>query len=425
MFFATRGTLHEELQALIRNLFTPDEFEKGWHELLEKHNAKGEAHLDRIFDIRDQWVPAYFMNKFFPFTSSTGRSESTNSLFKSYVKRKDSVKTFFEQYLMIQEKKQADLDQLREKSEFKESSNWSYNPIEREAMKIYTDPIYGKFSKEMKKSTAYNIEIIIPDRTFNVIRVAPYRNAEFPRTTYTVEVTSDGGVYSCTCCKMERDGIQCCHVLRVATHRGLTELPTSFIKGRWTTEAGQEVARLTSQTGKNGCEKTHLAVRHAIEMSKVSHMLSTVCTDDRSYDLFAEGVSKLKKVIVEDTLQRMQEKQKKSQKRRKIDDPQPEQPDVEQQQEESNKFNGDLNLPPHNKFAIPIQQDIQQDETVKYKDPNQSGNPGFNLGDRPKSYYEQSAKKILQQKKERKCGLCRKPGHKRPSCPDKDKVLLH
>ena len=43
-FLAVRGTFHESLRALIRNSFTPDEFESGWFELLQKHNAEGEAH---------------------------------------------------------------------------------------------------------------------------------------------------------------------------------------------------------------------------------------------------------------------------------------------------------------------------------------------------------------------------------------------
>jgi hypothetical protein len=167
-FMAIRGTLKDELRAVIRNSFTPEEFETDWHALLQKHNAEGETHLERIFDIRAQWVPAYFMDNFFPFSSSTGRSESTNSLFKSYVKRKDSISTFFKEYLIIQEKKQSDLDRLREKTAFKESVNWGYNPIEREAMKIYTDPIYGKFAEEMRKSTAYNVEVIEENRVYRL-----------------------------------------------------------------------------------------------------------------------------------------------------------------------------------------------------------------------------------------------------------------
>ncbi|KAK1601081.1 hypothetical protein QYE76_008360 [Lolium multiflorum] len=423
LFFAVRGTLKEELRAVIRNSFTPEEFENDWHALLDSHNALGEPHLDRIYDIRDQWVPAYFKENFFPFTSSTGRSESTNSLFKHYVKRKDSIATFFKEYIRIQEKKQSDLDRLREKSEFKESVNWGFNPIEREAMKIYTDPIYGKFAEELRKCTAYNVEVVEEKRLYRVIRVTNYRTAEFPRSTYMVSVSPNEDVYKCSCSKMARDGIQCCHVMRVVTHIGLTELPVSFINPRWTTAAGIEVARLTERRSNTASQNTHLVVRHAIEMSKISHIISTVCTDDRSYDLFAEGVAELKKAICKDAIERLQTKEKVTRKRKKVDDPVQQDTDNVRHEEREDNNHGHNSEQIHPEEKNSSDEETNEDEHHPYKDPPQSGNPGFNLGDRPMNFHEKSAAKLKKKAAPRLCGLCRLPGHKRPKCPDRDKVL--
>ncbi|KAK1619313.1 hypothetical protein QYE76_024830 [Lolium multiflorum] len=423
LFFAVRGTLKEELRAVIRNSFTPEEFENCWHDLLERHNALGEPHLDRIYDIRAQWVPAYFKERFFPFTSSTGRSESTNSLFKHYVKRKDSIATFFKEYIIIQEKKQSDLDRLREKSEFKESVNWGFNPLEREAMKIYTDPIYGKFAEELRKGTAYNVEVVEEKRLYRVIRVANYRNAEFPRLIYVVTVSSDDDVYKCSCSKMARDGIHCCHVMRVASHIGLTELPVSFINPRWTTAAGIEVARLTERRSNTASQNTHLAVRHAIEMSKISHILSTVCTDDRSYDLFAEGVAELKKAICKDAMERLQTKEKVTRKRKKVDDPVQQDTDNMRHEDREDNNHGHNNEQIHHEEKNSSDEEKNEDEHRPYKDPPQSGKPGFNLGERPMNFHEKCAAKLKKKAAPRLCGHCRLPGHKRPKCLDRDKVL--
>ncbi|XP_071677271.1 protein FAR1-RELATED SEQUENCE 3-like [Lolium perenne] len=335
------------------NFHISKNLDDNWHDLLERHNALGEPHLDRIYDIRAQWVPAYFKERFFPFTSSTGRSESTNSLFKHYVKRKDSIATFFKEYIIIQEKKQSDLDRLREKSEFKESVNWGFNPLEREAMKIYTDPIYGKFAEELRKGTAYNVEVVEEKRLYRVIRVANYRNAEFPRLIYVVTVSSDDDVYKCSCSKMARDGIHCCHVMRVASHIGLTELP---------------------------------------------------------------------KAICKDAMERLQTKEKVTRKRKKVDDPVQQDTDNMRHEDREDNNHGHNNEQIHHEEKNSSDKEKNEDEHRPYKDPPQSGKPGFNLGERPMNFHEKCAAKLKKKAAPRLCGLCRLPGHKRPKCPDRDKV---
>jgi hypothetical protein len=44
--------------------------------------------------------------------------------------------------------------------------------------------------------------------------------------TYIVEVDFDSEMYSCQCCKFHKDGILCCHVLKVMSYMGaLTIIP--------------------------------------------------------------------------------------------------------------------------------------------------------------------------------------------------------
>ena len=72
------ANLSDDIRYVIKNSFTPEEFEKGWREVLEKYEIGNNKHLEDLWDIRTRWVPAYFMDCFFPFSSSTTRSESTN-----------------------------------------------------------------------------------------------------------------------------------------------------------------------------------------------------------------------------------------------------------------------------------------------------------------------------------------------------------
>jgi hypothetical protein len=46
------------------------------------------------------------------------------------------------------------------------------------------------------------------------------------------------------------------------------------------------------------------------------------------------------------------------------------------------------------------------------------------LGERPKSIYKKSARKLQKKKAPRLCGLCRQAGYTRPFCPDRDKVNI-
>jgi hypothetical protein len=158
-------------------------------------------------------------------------------------------------------------------------------------------------------------------------------------------------------------------------------------------------------------------------MSKISHILSTVCTDDRSYDLFAEGVAELKKAICKDAIERLQTKEKVTRKRKKVDDPVQQDTDNVRHEEREDNNHGHNSEQIHPEEKNSSDEETNEDEHRPYKDPPQSGNPGFNLGERPMNFHEKSAAKLKKKAAPRLCGLCRLPGHKRPKCPDRDKVL--
>ena len=41
----------------------------------------------------------------------------------------------------------------------------------------------------------------------------------------------------CECCKMDKDGILCCHILKVFTHLGVDVIPERYMLRRWTPTA--------------------------------------------------------------------------------------------------------------------------------------------------------------------------------------------
>ena len=87
----------------INNSETVEEFEETWQHMLECFEVAENKHLKNMWRTRHMWAPAYFKNNFFPFTSTTGRSEGLNSYFKTMIRPADSVWRFVQQYELCQE----------------------------------------------------------------------------------------------------------------------------------------------------------------------------------------------------------------------------------------------------------------------------------------------------------------------------------
>ncbi|KAE8785727.1 hypothetical protein D1007_40529 [Hordeum vulgare] len=76
--FAQHPGMSDELHLIIENSLNADEFEGSWKRAISKYKAEGNMHLNALWDLRTFWVPAYFKDCFYPFSSTTTRSESTN-----------------------------------------------------------------------------------------------------------------------------------------------------------------------------------------------------------------------------------------------------------------------------------------------------------------------------------------------------------
>jgi hypothetical protein len=81
---------------------TVEEFEICWQYMLQVHAMGENTHLQNMWKTRMTWSPVYFLHNFFPFTSTTGRSEGLNSYFKTLVHPRDSVFNFVQQYELCQ-----------------------------------------------------------------------------------------------------------------------------------------------------------------------------------------------------------------------------------------------------------------------------------------------------------------------------------
>ena len=73
---------------------TVEEFERSWMAMTETHQVQDNETLVSLWEKRMYWVPAYFMQCFFPFLQTMQRSKGFNAVLKRYVSPGNSLLQF-------------------------------------------------------------------------------------------------------------------------------------------------------------------------------------------------------------------------------------------------------------------------------------------------------------------------------------------
>ena len=380
-------TLSEDFRSAIKNSLSVEEFESRWKGLVEKYNLTANKHLLDLWELRKYWAHAYFMDCFFPFSSSTTRSESTNSMWKDYVEHSDTILRFLDSYETIQEKCLSDLDKKKRNTSEKKPNLWGRYPLESEAAKIYTLEIYLKFRKELADNTAFNIQRTNDTdsgQSFEVIKINNYADPEFNKDLFIVEVDAERTVYSCTCKKMQRDGIQCCHVIRVVVHLGLTRsMPDSFVNPRWKRCNSDDKANFVFRLH-GGYKSNSLGpVEYAIELSRVSEICSMACTTKKAYNVLQQCIDDMHMRVMAALEQ-----------------------DDDDEQNDIYVDNANDTLDGND--------DQHGQSHRRLKDPPIISTKGRKKGQRMKSGFEKGKRN----KSNMRCGWCHTLGHTKPKCED-------
>jgi hypothetical protein len=105
------------------------------------------------------------------------------------------------------------------------------SPLERHVAAIYTKGLFYRFSEEFEKTVEYDVKQesdIIYRIVPNNVRVYGYGKRE-----YIVTVIDEDESYYCECNKFDRDGILCCHIMKVMVRLGVRTIPDKYILERW------------------------------------------------------------------------------------------------------------------------------------------------------------------------------------------------
>ncbi|GJZ48613.1 FAR1-related sequence 5-like protein [Tanacetum coccineum] len=90
----------ERFDKIVWNMFIePLEFEEKWAQLIEDFGLQSHKWLKKMFNLREIWIPAYFINSpLYGLMRTTSRSESENSFFKSFTRPGATLVSFMMSY---------------------------------------------------------------------------------------------------------------------------------------------------------------------------------------------------------------------------------------------------------------------------------------------------------------------------------------
>ncbi|XP_071686542.1 protein FAR1-RELATED SEQUENCE 3-like [Rutidosis leptorrhynchoides] len=218
-----------ELYNCINLTDTIDEFESCWNFIIDKYDLRSNDWLQSIFDVRQQWVPAYFRDTFFAFNQSF-----ESSFFDGYVNEHTTVPSFFRQYERALENSfekeiESDFDTICTTPVLRTPS-----PMEKQAANSYTKTIFSKFQEELVETFAYTANRIDGDGSVSTFRVAKYEDNQ---KAYIVSLSIAELRVNCSCQMFECSGVLCRHILTVFTVSNVLTLPSHYILKRWTRDA--------------------------------------------------------------------------------------------------------------------------------------------------------------------------------------------
>ncbi|KQK15388.2 hypothetical protein BRADI_1g22431v3 [Brachypodium distachyon] len=226
---------HADFEDCINNSFTPAEFELKWGAMIEKYQVQDNEDLSSLWENRTSWVPAYFMLSFYPFLQSTQRSEGFNAVLKRYVSPSNSIYDFAQQYSALQEKILGVERQAEAETALTVPKKWGFSPIEEQVKLVYTRRMFNRFQEKLQMTSSYHCART-GQNTFEAISMTCH-SGQYDARTFRLAADIEAGMYSCECCKFDRDGIVCCHILRVMQQEGVRVLPQHYILKRWTWNA--------------------------------------------------------------------------------------------------------------------------------------------------------------------------------------------
>ncbi|GKA37488.1 FAR1 DNA binding domain, zinc finger, SWIM-type, MULE transposase domain containing protein [Tanacetum coccineum] len=247
----------ERFDKIVWNMFIePLTFEEKWAQLIEDFDLKKHKWLTKMFNLREIWIPAYFIDSpLFGLMRTTSRSESENSFFKSFTSPGATLVSFMMSYESAMERQRYRQEKLDFNTIDAAPKCITQLDIERHAARVYTRTMFLIVQTEINEGCwnctiqGLNIDegcetVIIRDKKpnenkslFNKKKEKKGKEEEKKTQTardYKVLRNIEDGSVVCTCRNFLRYGFLCRHIFCVFKNREINVIPKQYILRRWT-----------------------------------------------------------------------------------------------------------------------------------------------------------------------------------------------
>ncbi|VVA31282.1 PREDICTED: FAR1-RELATED SEQUENCE [Prunus dulcis] len=364
------------MKKCIQSTYNIEEFEEKWKELMKECELANDDWLNSLYDIHSSWVPIYNHNIFFAEMNTTRCSEGINSFFDGFVTPTTNLREFvvkYEQALKRIMDRESDED-FESEHRYRIVNEGEF--LLKHASKFYTRNVFNKFKDEWSKVTLFKVEEISCDDEYHAYLVKT-KLGEHEEFVVKLNLQTYKGM--CECQNFEFVGILCQHLLKVFVRLDTDTLLDHFILPRWRQEANKfRIIDFKSLVTNDGKEESE-AFRLSHMCHRATKLACIAASSNEAYTTSMEAINELSKKL-------------------------------------SDNFTQHATIP-SSIIGDPGSTNIDSSQLLLL-DPNISQTKGRKKDNISGSKRIKSGIELAQNKKKRKCALCKKIAqHDKRNCP--------
>ncbi|XP_031099870.1 protein FAR1-RELATED SEQUENCE 5-like [Ipomoea triloba] len=211
-----------------------EEFETDWRAFTQEHGLDEHRWFSLLFEQRASWIPAYFRDVYMGgLLRTTSRAESQNHVFRSCTSKHSNL-------MELLDKIEGAIGKQRHKQTELNAACDGYAPtlktplnLERQAAEAYTINIFYEVQREICGS-CFACKV---GECTDMGGLVQYMVEDGSDRRQMVELDINQGTIECTCRMYTRIGLLCRHMYAALKHAGIDQVPTEYIKTRWTRNA--------------------------------------------------------------------------------------------------------------------------------------------------------------------------------------------